>query len=85
MKGAGETYWGESSATISPVCLPNSTSGSRPASPAWASVAFENARLYEEVQATNRMKDEFLAALSHELLRPLNAISATRGCYAVAS
>jgi PAS domain S-box-containing protein len=40
----------------------------------WASVALENARLYESVQEAGRLKDEFLASLSHELRTPLNAI-----------
>jgi PAS domain S-box-containing protein len=41
---------------------------------AWASVALQNAALYDSVQESNRLKDHFLATLSHELRTPLNAI-----------
>jgi PAS domain S-box-containing protein len=36
-----------------------------------ASIAIENARLYEEAKEADRRKDEFLATLAHELRNPL--------------
>jgi PAS domain S-box-containing protein len=39
-----------------------------------AGLALANGRLYRESQETNRMKDEFLATLSHELRSPLNSM-----------
>ncbi len=40
-----------------------------------ASIAVENARLYQELRGNDRRKDEFLAMLAHELRNPLAAIS----------
>ncbi|MBD1909154.1 ATP-binding protein [Leptolyngbya sp. FACHB-8] len=39
-----------------------------------AALALDNARLYQQAQEANRMKDEFMAVLSHELRSPLNPI-----------
>lgn len=39
-----------------------------------AALSIENARLYQASQNANRVKDQFLAVLSHELRSPLNPI-----------
>ena len=39
-----------------------------------ASLAFERARLVEELEAANHLKSEFVATMSHELRSPLNII-----------
>lgn len=39
-----------------------------------AARAIENARLYEELRANDKRKDEFLAMLAHELRNPLSAM-----------
>jgi signal transduction histidine kinase len=41
---------------------------------AQAAVALDNAKLYSEAQSINRVKDEFLATLSHELRTPMNVV-----------
>jgi PAS domain S-box-containing protein len=38
------------------------------------SLAMDNARLFKQTQELNRLKDEFLATLSHEMRTPLSAI-----------
>jgi PAS domain S-box-containing protein len=40
-----------------------------------ASVATENARLYDQLREADRHKDEFLAMLAHELRNPLSAVA----------
>jgi len=44
-----------------------------------AAIALENCRLYEEIRARDRHKDEFLAMLSHELRNPVGAITTAAG------
>jgi signal transduction histidine kinase len=39
-----------------------------------AAIAIDNARLYQEAQDANRLKDDFFATLSHELRTPINAV-----------
>ncbi len=43
-----------------------------------ASIAIENARLYEEAKDADRRKDEFLATLAHELRNPLAPVRNAR-------
>lgn len=42
-----------------------------------AGISLENAQLYREAAEANRVKDEFLATLSHELRNPLSAIASS--------
>ena len=39
-----------------------------------AAIAIQNATLYEEIVAANKVKDEFLSIMSHEIRTPLNTL-----------
>ena len=73
--GVSRAGWVSSSFSTSPPTIsPRTTRPCWPRLAQIATVAIENARLYEELRRKDQRKDEFLAMLAHELRNPLAAI-----------